>query len=143
MSVNPEHAELQGIRWELGGEEKYLLDKRLCFGFRCTPFYFFLISEFVYHILTYRYGLNVVNYLDDFATISSSYDESLFAQNCMVNLLRYLGFYVSWAKVLGPSQTATFLGIIIDTVLLELRLPEGKVEKALAILNKLNGCVSI
>lgn len=143
VSVNPEHSKLQGLRWEIDGEEKFLQDKRLCFGLRCAPFYFFLISEFVYNILTDRYSLSVVNYLDDFAAISPSYQEGLFAQTCIVNLLRYLGFYISWAKILPPSQTATFLGIIIDTVLLELRLPEGKLAKTIAMLNKINGCESI
>lgn len=38
---------------------------------------------------------------------------------------------------------ASFLGIITDTVLLELHLPEGKVSKALALLNKVKGCKSI
>lgn len=60
-----------------------------------------------------------------------------------MHLLRFLGFHVSWAKVLLPSQIALFLGIIIDTLLLELCLPEGKIEKTLALLNKVNGCTSI
>lgn len=127
----------------MNGEEKYLIDKRLCFGLRCAPFYFFLISEFIFSILTDDYNLRVVNYLDDFAAISSSYEEGLTAQWCMVQLLRYLGFYVSWTKVLPPSQKATFLGILIDTVLLELRLPPGKLEKTLRMLEKVNGCKSI
>lgn len=143
VSINPEHTQLQGLRWELDGEEKYIVDKRLCFGLRCAPFYFFLISEFIYNILTDSYNLRVVNYLDDFAAISSSYDEGLFAQNCIVCLLRFLGFHISWAKVLPPSQNATFLGIVIDTVALELRLPEGKLEKTLNMLKKVNGCKSV
>lgn len=141
--MDPEHSKLQGLRWEVDGEEKYLIDKRLCFGLRCAPFYFFLISEFIYNILTNVYNLRVVNYLDDFAAISSDYNEGLVAQNIMVQLLRFLGFHVSWAKVLPPSQSAIFLGIVIDTVLLELRLPQGKLEKTLAMLNKVNGCCSI
>lgn len=143
VSINPEHSRLQGIRWEIDGKEKFLHDKRLCFGLRCAPFYFFLISEFIYNVLSEKYGLNVINYLDDFAAVSSSFQEGIFAQNCIVKLLRYLGFHISWAKILPPSQTSTFLGIIIDTVLLELRLPEGKLAKTIAMLNKVNGCESI
>lgn len=143
VSVNPDHTKLQGLRWDINGEEKYLIDKRLCFGLRCAPFYFFLISEFVYNILTESYNLRVVNYLDDFAAISSSYDEGLFAQNCIVWLLRFLGFHISWAKVMPPSQNAIFLGIVIDTVLMEIRLPEGKLEKTLGILKKVCCCKSI
>lgn len=143
VSVDPEHSELQGIRWEVDGEEKYLIDRRLCFGLRCAPYYFFLISEFIYNVLSEVFALNVVNYLDDFAAISSTYDEGLLAQRLIIYLLRYLGFHISWSKVSHPSQTATFLGIIIDTVRLELRLPEGKVQKTLNLLKKVNGCNSI
>lgn len=46
VSIDPEHSKLQGIRWEVDGEEKFLVDKRLCFGLRCAPFYFFLISAY-------------------------------------------------------------------------------------------------
>lgn len=71
VSVDPDHSKLQGLRWELDDEEKYLINKRLCFGLRCAPFYLFLISEFIYGILTDVYHLRVVNYLDDFAAISA------------------------------------------------------------------------
>lgn len=108
VAVNPEHSQLQGIRWEVDGEDKFLLDRRLCFGLRCAPFYFFLISDFIYNILTDRYGLNVVNYLDDFAAISPTYQEGLFAQNYIINLLRFLGFYKSWAKVLPLHRLLYF-----------------------------------
>lgn len=56
VSVDPEHSKLQGIHWEIEGEEKYILDRCLCFGLRCAPFYFFLISEFIYNILSNVYG---------------------------------------------------------------------------------------
>lgn len=143
VSVDPEHADLQALRWEVNGKERYLIDKRLCFGLRCAPYYFYLISEFIYNVLSDRYGITVVNYLDDFAAISRSFDEGLFAQNCIIKLLRFLGFHVSWNKVTCPFQNATFLGIIIDTVNLELRLPEGKANKTLGLLNKVNGCKTI
>ena len=44
----------------------------------------------------------------------------------LISLLRKLGFSINWKKVVDPSQVLVFLGIEIDTVKLELRLPEDK-----------------
>lgn len=52
-----------------------------------------------------------------------------------IKLLRFLGFYVSWKKVTPPSQVTTYLGIEIDSVRMELRLPEGKILKLRALLD--------
>lgn len=137
VSINPEHVDMQGLRWEIDGEEEFLVDSRLCFGLRCAPFYFNLISDFVFDVLTQRYGLKVVNYLDDFAAVSSTYDECIFAQSVVISVLRYLGFYISWNKITPPSQSAVYLGVIIDTVRMELRLPECKLLKTLNLLEKI------
>ena len=40
--------------------------------------------------------------------------------------IRKLGFSINWKKVVDPSQVLVFLGIEIDTVKLELRLPKDK-----------------
>lgn len=143
VSINPDHVCLQGLRWNIDGEDKFLVDSRLCFGLRCAPYYFNLISEFIYNVLSERYSLRTVNYLDDFAAVGSSYDECIFAQTVVISSLRYLGFHISWGKISPPSQTAVYLGVIIDTKLMELRLPEGKIVKTLNLLEKVSGCKSI
>ena len=52
----------------------------------------------------------------------------------MIGLLRYLGFHVSFEKVLSPATCTIYLGIEIDSVVMELRLPAGKLEKLKALL---------
>lgn len=144
VSIDPSHVQVQGLRWEIQGEQKFLVDKRLCFGLRCAPYYFNLISEFFFNVLTERYSLRVVNYLDDFAALGASYEECLFAQSTVIYFLRYLGFHISWNKITAPSQCAVYLGIIIDTSRMELRLPECKVQKTLNMLRKVGNskCIS-
>ena len=41
-------------------------------------------------------------------------------------VLRDLGFYISYKKVLSPMTTQRYLGIDIDSVAMQLRLPEDK-----------------
>jgi hypothetical protein len=48
------------------------------------------------------------------------------AQNCLIALLRRLGFAIAWDKVEGPSRNMIFLGIEIDTVSGLFTLPERK-----------------
>lgn len=123
----------QGISWEIDGQDMYLSDHRLCFGLRCGPYYFNLISNFVYEILRNRYGVRLVNYLDDYITLSQSYDGCVDSQRLTIGILRYLGFQISWHKVTSPSKITKYLGIEIDSELLELRLPMYKVEKMLEL----------
>ncbi|CAC5385457.1 unnamed protein product [Mytilus coruscus] len=54
-------------------------------------------------------------------TTESTYDRCSAALNCLIQLLRKLGFYINWNKVEGPSQRLIFLGILIDTCGEELR----------------------
>ena len=78
----------------------------------------------------------VINYLDDFAIVNRSFDETEKDQLCLIAILRRLGFSISYKKVTPPAQLARFLGIDIDTRNLELRLPEDKIEKLLLILDE-------
>ena len=50
------------------------------------------------------------------------------ALNTLLSLLRELGFSIAWDKVEGPSQTITFLGILINSTSMSLHLPQEKVE---------------
>lgn len=65
----------------------------------------------------------------DNINLSSSMGSCLENQYRIIRFLRYLGFYVSWNKIAPPSTCQTYLGIIIDSELMELRLPPGKLEK--------------
>ena len=129
VPIRQEHRKYMGFEWELDGVKKLLVDNRLCFGLRLGPQYFQHISNFIHDILLNVYKIETVNYLDDFITISRSYESCLRAQSCMLKVLRDLGFYVAYDKVSPPSTCTTFLGIEIDSICMELRLPENKIQK--------------
>ena len=58
------------------------------------------------------------------------------AQRALLVILHRLGFYVSFKKLsLPPSRITRFLGIDIDSELMELRLLLDKLEKLIVQLN--------
>ena len=129
VNVNPDHANFQGLSWDFGEGNIFLVDRRLCFGLRCAPNIFDSLSSFIVHIAQSRGATRVINYLDDFLVIAPTEEECTRQRDIVASTIQLLGFGVSWSKVTSPNQVTTFLGITIDSVKLELSLPLKKVEK--------------
>ena len=136
------HRKYQGFEWVLDGKSSWFVENRLCFGLRLGPMYFNFLSTFIYDVLTQR-GLNIVNYLDDFVAVSKDMESCRDAQSEIINLLRFLGFYVAFDKLIGPSTCVTYLGIELDSIRMELRLPEGKLVKLTNLLKSVLNRVRI
>lgn len=66
VSVFPSYWTCQGIRWNINGVEKFLVDTRLCFGLRSAPYIFTQISNFVVRAMARRGIFKMANYLDDY-----------------------------------------------------------------------------
>ena len=118
-----------GFKWELDGNCRTYVDNRLCFGLRLGPQFFQYISNFIHDVLWYKHGVKTVNYLDDFIAVCKSYDSCLQAQSIILSILRSLGFHVAYNKVSPPSTCTIYLGVEIDSLAMELRLPSGKLQK--------------
>ena len=71
-----------------------------------------------------------MQYLDDFLLVgppdspACQHDLEIFTQVC-----KELGVTLATKKVEGPSTSLTFLGILIDTHNMEIRLPEDKLQR--------------
>lgn len=61
--------------------------------------------------------------------VGSTIEECNKGLETLLSLLRSLGFYISWGKIEPPSQITKYLGININTVKMELSLPESKLSK--------------
>ncbi len=48
--------------------------------------------------------------------------------NELIKLLHILGFSVAWSKIVCATQQVTFLGLLLDSSLMEVRLPPHKLE---------------
>ncbi len=120
-----------GLKWTFTGDEEptFMVDKKMMFGSRLAPGIFHRLSQSVRRMLQRR-GIDAcVVFLDDFIVIAKTRKDCLEAMNCLLTLLRSLGFSINWNKVVGPSQRITFLGINIDTIRMMLELPRDKVQE--------------
>ena len=83
-------------------------------------------------------GYIVLAYLDDFLIIEPAQLRCRAAFDTLVCLLESLGFTINWTKVVYPAQRLTFLGVEIDTVMSELRLPDDRVAELLSLCKETN-----
>ena len=77
----------------------------------------------------------VDHYLDDFVTMGPPDSDLCRANlNLILAVCRDLGVPLTIEKLVGPSQCLSFLGIEIDTVCCQLRLPVAKLSQLKALL---------
>ena len=125
--VRPEDRELLGIHWK----EHFYFDKCLPFGLRSSPYLFNLVASAIEWALRYNYDVKwLVRYLDDFLTASPP-GSLVCAQfvDAMLLLCSTIGAPVKPSKVVGPTSCIDFLGIVLDTMHMEARLPPEKLDQ--------------
>ena len=127
VGVHPSSFPGTGLKWKFKGDTdySYIIDKCLPFGAKFSPGIFHRLTQAVRRMMLRR-GYRIVVYLDDFLIVEKDLERCLMAQRCLLALLRELGFSIAWEKVEGPSQTITFLGVVIDSVNDLLLLPQQK-----------------
>ena len=136
VKIHPDNYKLTGIKWHFDGNEGplYLFDKRLPFGARKSPAIFHRLTQAVRRMMARRGFNNIVVYLDDFLIIEDTEIKCLHAMRVLIDLLRSLGFWINWSKVVDPSQKVTFLGINIDSISYHLTLPNDKMDETIDLL---------
>lgn len=127
IPVHPSDWNLMGIYWQ----SQYYVDLYLPFGLRSAPFLFNQLSDALEWVLKHNYGLeHVIHILDDFFIAESS------RLACLESFSTLLKFFMSVqaptvaSKTIGPSQTLEFMGIVLDSVRMEARLPDDKLARA-------------
>ncbi|PJE78159.1 hypothetical protein CI610_02909 [invertebrate metagenome] len=125
VPISKHSQKVTGLKWEFKDGPRYLVDTKLPFGSKSAPGIFHRLSQSVRRMMR-RKGFKIVAYLDDFFLCETTKSKCLTALNTLLGLLRKLGFMISWAKVIGPTQKLTFLGIEIDSATMSTRLPDAK-----------------
>ncbi len=120
-----------GLQWTFAGQHSttFMVDTRLPFGNRLSPFLFNLLTQAVRHIIADQGGFPLrmlTVYLDDFWLAADSRAECQRMLLITINILRRLGFLIAWDKVVGPTRRLTFLGIEICTETMTTTLPHDK-----------------
>ena len=106
------------------------MDTCLPFGFRSAPKLFNAVADALEWVMVNEGGAQVefvIHYLDNFLFGGRPGSESCSrALDHGLRLCRTVGFPVMQEKVLGPATVLDFLGFIMDTVSMEIRLPAEK-----------------
>ena len=123
VPIHPNDQHLLAITWR----GMTYIDRALPFGLRSAPKIFTAVADalaWALHCSGIDYQLH---YLDDFLLLGrAGTTEGATVLSSALGVLQHLGVPVASQKIEGPSTTLTFLGILIDTRALELRLPEDK-----------------
>ena len=123
LPIHPEDRRLLGINWE----GHTYVDLCLPFGLRLAPKIFTAFADVLSWVLHHCGVRYLIHYLDDFLIFGAPFmGEAHSALRIVMNVLADLRVPVSLPKLEGPSTTVSFLGILIDTARMELRLPHEK-----------------
>ena len=131
VPVHPDDHHLLAISWE----GSLFVDRCLPFGLRSAPKIFTAFADALASAL-YCHGIRyVMHYLDDFLFIGTpdSHEAARTAELASATF-DHLGVPVTTNKTEGPSTCVTFLGIIVDTATLQLRLPGSKLQRLQSLL---------
>ena len=108
-------------------ERIHLHDGCTPFGLRSAPKLFDILADILSWIAQKREVSYVIHYLGDFLTMGPpSFPICQQNRNTFIRWYSELGVPLAPNKVEGPSTTLTFLGIILDTQRMEIRLPQEK-----------------
>ena len=139
-SLHPEVVSLLVIYWKA----QYFVDMYLPFGLRSTPYIFNQLSDAFEWVLCHNYSLsNILHILHDFFIAEHSRLECLTSFSTLLRVFMSLRASVVAAKTLGPSLVLEFIGITLDSTLIEARLPEDKLTCLRTLLASFKGWRSV
>ena len=126
VPVHPDDYHLLGIAWD----ECVYVDRALPFGLCSAPKIFSVVADFIAWVLHQQGIPHQLHYLDDFLFLGAqSSPEAANALDIFSRTLHALGIPIAVHKTEGPTTSLTFLGIVIDTLTFELRLPDDKLSR--------------
>ena len=135
VPIIPSSCHLLGFR--LG--DKYYFDKTLPIGLSYSCNVFEKCSNAVHWIVENKLGIQgCVHVLDDFLFISPPVIDTCTKSSDLTGFLIFaekLGIPIKQEKTVFPTTKLTYLGVELDSELMEVRLPQDKLEKLRTILS--------
>lgn len=135
IPIQPKYQPFYGIKWE----GQYYFYKRLVFGSRSSPKIFDQLSEAICWIAKEKYQMrHILHLLDDFLVIDTSTSDGHQTMTTLIQIFESLGIPLSKKKTVGPSTTMEYLGIELDSVKMEARLPEEKTNRIYGLIKDMS-----
>lgn len=123
VPVHPQDRLLLGTCWD----NSVYVDKALPFGLRSAPKIFSAVADAVLWAIHLRGVPRILHYLDDFLLFARpGSDAGCRFLDIAISTCLELGFIAH--KIAGPTSCITFLGIELDSVHSQLRLPQEKLD---------------
>ena len=125
VPVHPDDRPLLGTLWE----EALYVDTALPFGLSSAPKIFSAVADALLWVMLLKGVKWALHYLDDFLLFGRPHlQECQSALDIGLQTCSELGWEVHVHKVGGPSSCIVFLGIEIDSINSQLRLPTEKLQ---------------
>ena len=122
VPVNPQDWWLLGIQWE----DSLFVDTTLPFGLRSAPKIFTALADAAEWIIKQRGVYFCLYHLDDFLMIEPDRETCARDMQVVLEIFGELGLPVAANKLEGPCSRLMFLGLELDSVALEMWLPQDK-----------------
>ena len=126
LPVHPDSFRLLGCHWE----GQFYVDKCLPMGCSISCALFEMFSSFLEWVVRDVSGVgSIIHYLDDFLCVGPAASRiAAILLATLEHMAERFGVPLSPEKTEGPSAEMTFLGITLDSMAMECRLPEDKLE---------------
>ena len=132
VPVYPGQRHWLGMQWQ----GKIYVDGMLPFGLQSAPKLFIAVADAVEWCVVQQGVRHIYHYLDDFVVLGAPGTEECTAYlTILQRVCQELGVPLAPEKQDGPAEVLTFLGIEIDTIRQELRLPAEKLQRLLQTVN--------
>ena len=118
-------------------EDLFYVYPILPFGLRSAPHIFNSMAELLNWVMN-TYGCNSIHYLDDYFMAHLGMPRCQHFLNKAIHIWDDLGIPLAEGKVEGPAQIIKYLGITIDALNMEIRLPEDKMLQIKKLLQEWN-----
>ena len=139
IPVNQKYRKYLRFKWE-GTLCQFIC---LCFGLGPAPLIFTKLMKLPISLL-WRLNIRLIICLDDMLIMARSVQELIFHRDTVIYLLQNLGFVLNLKKsVLEPSQKIEFLGMFLDSMKMEITLPQEKLVKLMPQCKRVAECKEI
>ena len=135
--VHEDHRTLLGFHWKFrSGRSGYFVWRVSFLGISDMVYHFSkVMAPIKAHML--KHGVPVFSYIDDFFIVGRTESECRRNRAFFQHTLRRAGFVESLPKAIKPTQVGQFLGLKIDTSKRLVFIPDVKLERIAAVLNRL------
>ena len=130
LFVDPGEIHMLAFNWR----NHIYIDKTLPFGLRSAAYLCQRTTNMIRYLLKQR-GVDIVNYIDDLGGADSP-EKALFSYQVLRQTLKEIGVIENEKKACAPSTQMVFLGTLLDSEKMEIRITDDRMAEIRSLLPK-------